>query len=398
MSQNAFSSALSLGSLRQAFGTIFHAASPRSRNTVGVDDTSINDFRADEKAQLNRLARDIRQRRFHFDSLRPHLIPKPNDKYRLVCVPTVRDRVVQRALLDYLAERYADKLANKISYGFIKQRGVKKAVVDACKLRTSHPWVFKTDITSFFDRIERPRLADALRKIIRERSLHGVLLGALSCEIQTVKGSTGKRIRALGIHHGRGVRQGMPLSPFFSNIMLAGFDRSIEAHGYHAVRYADDLIFFADSREECEALAQYCAQELGKIGLEIPPVDAGTKSVIYAPEQAAEFLGVSLAPFGAGYRVELAVSQIERVRSSLLALGSLNELVSRRITLPKLGHVLAVRKNGYLAAYDMCQNVDELERGLADLEQRILKKIYQEGLHINLATLSGEARAFLGLR
>ncbi len=120
--------------------------------------------------------------------------------------------------------------------------------------------------------------------------------------------------------------------------------------------------------------------------------------MIYAPEQAAEFLGVSLAPFGSGYRVELAASQIERVRSSLLALGSLNELVSRRITLPKLGHVLAARKNGYLAAYDMCQNVDDLERGLADLEQRILRKIYQEGLHINLATLSGEARSFLGLR
>ncbi|QCP48433.1 RNA-directed DNA polymerase [Trinickia violacea] len=398
MPSNAFSTVFSQGALRDAWRYLLSATSRQSRNTVGVDDVSINDFLSDEKGQLNRLVRDVRQQSFRFSLLRPHLIPKSNGKDRLICVPTVRDRIVQRALLDFIATRYADKFANNVSYGFVKKRGVKKAVVDACALRAEHPWVFKTDITSFFDRIDRSRLTSAIRRSIRERSLHETLLGAVSCEIQPAGGNTGRRIKQLGIRRGLGVRQGMPLSPFFSNIMLADFDRSIETRGLRAVRYADDLIFFADSRDACEALAAFCAEQLGRIGLEIPPVAAGTKSVIYAPEQPAEFLGVSLVPITAGYRVELTRSQIDRVRDQLLALGSINELVARCITLPKIGQVLTARKNGYLAAYDICHNIDALEHGLADLEQRILRQLYRDGLHIDLGRLSNVARTFLGLR
>ncbi|MFM0382756.1 hypothetical protein PQQ71_05450, partial [Paraburkholderia dipogonis] len=113
MPNNAYSSVLSLPALNDAWRTIFRKASPRSRNSVGVDNVSLNDFRSDEKAHLNRLARDLRSKTFQFTSLRPHLIPKSNGKDRLICVPTVQDRVVQRALLDFLSVRYAGKLANK---------------------------------------------------------------------------------------------------------------------------------------------------------------------------------------------------------------------------------------------------------------------------------------------
>jgi hypothetical protein len=36
---------------------------------------------------------------------------------------------------------------------------------------------------------------------------------------------------------------------------LIDFDRSVQAGGFAAVRYADDLIFFADSHQECLDLA-----------------------------------------------------------------------------------------------------------------------------------------------
>jgi RNA-directed DNA polymerase len=396
MPTNAFVSVLSSSALSAAWRSIFTRASPRARKTTGVDDISIDDFRADEKGRLNRLTRDLRQAEFRFDRLRPHLIPKANGKDRLICVPTVRDRIVQRALLEFLSTRYADKLANKVSYGFIKQRGVKKAASDACKLRALYPWVFKTDITSFFDRIDRDRLCDALRKCVRERSLHTILSDAVRCEIQPVSGGAERRIRRLGIVPGSGLRQGMPLSPFFSNVMLGDFDKTIEKRGFRAVRYADDLVFFSASREDCLTLASFCAEELGRIGLEVPPIEQGSKSVIYAPAEAAEFLGVCLSPSNGSYRIELARTQIERIRDELLALGSVDELVSREILLPRLGYILAIRRSGYLAAYDVCENVGDLDRELSAIEQRVLRKIY-EGLGINLAKLSGISRKFLGL-
>ncbi len=56
-----------------------------------------------------------------------------------------------------------------------------------------------------------------------------------------------------------------------------------------------------------------------------------------------------------------------------------------------------LRRNGYLAAYDMCHNVEDLGRELDKLEQRVLRRIYSEGLGIELAKLSPVARNFLGL-
>ncbi|MBB5468587.1 retron-type reverse transcriptase [Paraburkholderia sp. CI2] len=397
MGKNAYSSALSPEALRDAWANLFKKASPRSRNSTGVDDISINDYRADEKARLNRLFRDLHRKSFQFSDLRPHLIPKSADKYRLICVPTVQDRIVQRALLDFLSSRYADRLANKVSYGFVKERGVKKAVKDACNLRAKHGWVYKTDIASFFDKIDRALLQRALKSAIRERSLHALLGQAIVCEIAPVKGSAATRIHRLGIKRGEGVRQGMPLSPFFSNIMLGGFDRTIEQRGFPAVRYADDLIFFASSRDECEDLAQFCSEHLMQLGLTVPPIEPGSKSVIYEPDQPAEFLGVSLVRHHSSYRVELTSEQIAAIRDELLKLGSVPELVSRKITLPKLGQVLSLRRNGYLAAYDVCHNVADLERELGKIEQRVLRRIYSDGIGVNLAKLSGAARTFLGL-
>ncbi len=315
----------------------------------------------------------------------------------MICVPTVQDRIVQRALLNFLSDRYADRLANKISYGFVTNRGVKKAVHDACEIRAKYGWVYKTDIASFFDSIGRLHLERALKAVIRERSLHPLLVQAIGCEISATKGSVAKRINRLGIKAGRGVRQGMPLSPFFSNIMLAGFDRAIAQQGLRAVRYADDLIFFASSRGECEGVAEFCAHHLAPIGLTVPPVEPGSKSVIYEPDQAAEFLGVSLVRHQSSYRLELTQEQIVAIRDDLLKLGSVQELVTRGVALPKLGHTLMLRRNGYLAAYDMCHNVEDLGRELDKLEQRVLRRIYSEGLGIELAKLPPVARNFLGL-
>jgi len=54
--------------------------------------------------------------------------------------------------------------------------------------------------------------------------------------------------------------------------------------------------------------------------------------------------------------------------------------------------------NGFLAAYDLCENVDEMKGSLEDVEQKTLLALYKNGLGINTKTLSAEARTFLGLR
>lgn len=394
---SAFTSATKWDSLNSVWRALNKKSHPSSRNTSGVDDISINDFARDEKAYLNKLCHSFKDRRFRFSKLKPHLIPKTDGRDRVICIPTVNDRIVQRALLSQLANKYHHRFANKISFGFIKNRSVADAVSIACIQRKKKPWVFKTDIASFFDSVDRNILAQAIKKNIREKSLHELLVEASACEIHCASPSDKKRIAKLRIKEGLGIRQGMPLSPFFANLLLLQFDEAIQVKNYACVRYADDLIFFAQSENECKEIAEFCSEQLDKLRLTIPKIGKGSKSTIYDPGAPAEFLGLGLCLDNGKYVLRLMPKQFERIRETFLQMASVKELLSRKITLSRLGWAIESRKGGYLQAYKNCSNRHELEHFLHDIHQKILKKILVSELNVDIRKLTTEARTFLSL-
>jgi retron-type reverse transcriptase len=384
--------------IRYAWYEILSNSTSKSRNTLGNDGLSINDFLGDEKTNLRLAQRAARTVGYKFKTLRPYVIPKPNSpKFRVICVPTVQDRIIQRSLLNFLELKYGGRLANQISYGFIRGRTVREAVKQACELRKAHPWVLKTDITSFFDRVDRQILMTSVRRFVRETSLLNLLDSAIHCEIETKSVSAKRKIADMGIEVGKGIRQGMPLSPFFANIYLYEFDNWIHKEGFRAVRYADDLIFFLDSEAACHALRDRCALELKKLGLSIPEFEDKSKSVIYRPENAAEFLGLGLRKKAKGYALEVMPEQIQAIKGELGKFASVKEMNSRGISLATLGQRLTAKKSGYYAAYDCCANLKELERNMEDVTKNALRRLYQRDLHIDLSLLSAEARTFLML-
>ncbi|MFC3532315.1 reverse transcriptase domain-containing protein [Vogesella facilis] len=388
---------LSYPHLEQSWRGLFSSTRPTARNTIGIDGISINDFSTDPIAHLRNLSNHVRSPNFQFQKLKPHIIPKVNGKYRLICVPTVNDRIVQRSLLIFLSEKYQKQLANNISFGFIKDRGIQKAARTACFYRTKKQWVLKTDIQSFFDNIDRNILAASIKRSIKEKSLHNILISASSCEIFSTSKSEKSKILALGIIEGHGIRQGMPLSPFFSNLILSPFDHIIIKKKILAVRYADDLIFFATSRSECEDIFQLCQESLSTLGLHLPSISSSSKSIIYEPDQPAEFLGLGLCKKTAEYKISLLPEQREKIRQRILDLGSIKELLARKINLSSLGKAIDNRISGYLSAYDCCDNIEDLERELHDLGMKVKRRVLFDELKIPYSSLSSEARRFLGV-
>ena len=396
-SSNTYQRVFTHAQLTSGWRELLGSARPASRNTVGVDGRSLNDFARDPKGEILSLATDLRRENFAFSPLNAHLIPKASGKDRLICVPTVRDRVVQRTLLRFLSSKYRDKLANKISYGFVQGRTVQNAAGIACRLRDTHQWVLKTDIRSFFDQIDRALLGRAINRLVREKSLHRILFSAMSCEIGPVARTKQKRILNLGIKQGLGIRQGMPLSPFFSNIILLPFDTEIESSGIRAVRYADDLIFFADSRKSCENILEKCKEILHQLKLSVPGLEENTKTVIYEPDQPAEFLGLGINKQRSRYELELLPAQASEIRRRILALGSVKELLAQRITLANLGRAIDSRISGYVAAYDCCSDIEKFEHELNSLGMKVRRRLYRDELKIPLTELGADARAFLDI-
>ncbi|MFQ6404710.1 reverse transcriptase domain-containing protein [Methylophilus sp. 'Pure River'] len=396
---NALHSIASYEALHTAWKRLFNEARPKSRDTYGIDKVSLNDFKVNEVANLKQISNELRHGKYTFLGLKPYFIPKPGGKLRLICVPCTRDRIVQGALLNFLSERYTSRFSNAVSYGFLKDRGVKKALLIAQSKRTAKPWVLKTDIKSFFDNIDRVDLKLKLKKVVRETSLHPLLNSIVDAEIVTFTRTERKKVASLEIKQGRGVRQGMPLSPFFSNVVLENFDKATTKAGYSALRYADDLIFFGPNNDFCKEIERFCIRELSRIDLAIPPSGIhGSKTVIYDPTQDADFLGLTISPSGKGYIVKVSDQQIAKIVETFNDLSKVSELVARKLSLGNLGNYLRARKAGFINAYDACTNLASLESQLDDVEQRVLRILYVKELGINLSEISAEAYGFLGLR
>lgn len=398
MSDSAFDKALSKEALRLAWDDIYSNASAKSKKTMGIDSLNLHDFADDHITKIQQLNRRLKRKSFGFSELRAFIIPKSSgNSFRIICVPTVSDRIVQRALVRYLGERYGSRLSNKVSYGFVKGRTVQQAAKRACQLRAEANWVFKTDITSFFDRISRALVHERIEAVFRERSLWPILHEAVECEVHEDSRKITDCLKKKNIQRGVGLRQGMALSPMMSNLLLQSFDQKIEKWRLNAVRYADDLIFFGRSRDECLSIRDFCESELGSLGLSIPPVEENSKSVIYAPNEAAEFLGAEISPSALGYSLQVPRQKMVKIREDILSLGSIKELNSRGVTIKSFGFLLAAKIGGFVAAYEFCENTHDLERVLEKAEAEALKRIFTLGLGVDLRRIDSDARAFLGI-
>jgi retron-type reverse transcriptase len=151
----------------------------------GIDGVSAQQFAAKLDTHLQTLTKTLRNGTYGPSRLRAVLIPKPNsEKFRLICIPTIRDRIVQRTIVNYLVENKKFPIYNSSSYGFIKGRGTQSAIARAVALRSKYDWCLKTDIEAFFDRIPRAYLKDRVNAALRANSLAPLIDKIIDCEIK----------------------------------------------------------------------------------------------------------------------------------------------------------------------------------------------------------------------
>jgi retron-type reverse transcriptase len=317
---------------------------------------------------------------YDYSSLRGVVVPKKDPmQKRVICIPTVRDRLVQRALLGTIAAR-APKLGivNDVSFGFIKdsngvRRGAHAARNVAVQQRRVKPWAFKADIAAFFDRIPREELLHDFNRTFRLSSLTSLVGGAVSCEVDASDPFLRRILEDNGIKVGLGLRQGMPLSPILSNFLLRDFDRAFAERGHALVRYADDLAVFASSRDECEAIRELTETELAKLKLQLSP----EKTEICAPQEPVEFLGMELGlkDGTSTYCLTVSMRQIEKIRERFKSLHDLDFVISKGLDLPTLSQRLDHMKTGYRIAYGVADNFDTLNQQLNQWTENCLLKI-----------------------
>jgi retron-type reverse transcriptase len=248
---------------------------------------------------LDDLAGDVRERRYRPQPvlrIRPPFLAQPD---RALVVPTVRDRVLQRAVADLLRPRIEPLLTPACAA--FRKGGSATAAADRVGrwVEEGFAWALRADVAAFFDTIRPDLLLDKLRPFVDEPA--ALLLGRI--------------VRARVFDHDvliepvAGIPQGSPLSPLLANLYLADMDRRVVERHPRYLRYCDDLIVLERGEAEVVAARSLAASELSAVGLELNE----RKTQVARVEDGFTFLGYRFGPSGKGP----AVKSLEALRFRL---------------------------------------------------------------------------------
>ena len=141
--------------------------SSRGAKTPGVDGITKVHLQADLHTYLDEISNDLRTGNYQPMPARRIYIPKANSKQRPLGIPTLRDRIVQRAMLMAMEPIWENDF-HSLSYGFRPERSVHHAI-RTVKLQLTDGkasrgcWVVEGDLSSYFDTVHHKLLASCGR-------------------------------------------------------------------------------------------------------------------------------------------------------------------------------------------------------------------------------------------
>lgn len=98
-----------------------------NKGSHGVDGLSIDETIEYLKQNSKEIGRKLREGTYRPQPVRRVEIPKPDGGIRLLCIPTVTDRIIQQAITQVLSPIFENGFSDS-SYGFRPGRCAKQAV------------------------------------------------------------------------------------------------------------------------------------------------------------------------------------------------------------------------------------------------------------------------------
>lgn len=275
---------------RLRFTTLAHHLTPQflrssyeqlnRKGAPGVDGVTMEEFGRNLDENIDALWLELRSGKYRAMSVRRAWIPKDGGKLRPLGIPSVRDRVVQKALHTILSAVFEPCFLD-LSFGYRPGRSAHDALDRLGKLvnRSGTSTIVDADIEGFFDAVHH----DWLRKFLEDRISDRTILHLVGKFL-----NAGVMDNGLCVATEEGVPQGGPLSPLLANIYLhyvldLWFDRRVReaCDRCFLVRYADDFVAGFAHRGDAERFLAKLSQRLSEFGLKLS--EAKTKLVDFGP-------------------------------------------------------------------------------------------------------------------
>jgi len=258
---------------------------------AGLDGVTFKDIETQGEEQwLGNLQQELKDKQYRPSPLRRHWIPKANGKMRPLGIPTIRDRVVQMAVVMLIGPIFEADMQPQ-QYGFRPGLDAKMAVRRAYFhiTRGGRREVVDADLSDYFNTIPH----DALLKSVARRLSDGQVLQLIRAWLKAPVTEQDESGHWTSTATRRGTPQGGVISPLLANVYFRRFLLAWYGWGLatkldaQIVNYADDLVICCRPGNGQEAM-KWMRHIMSRLGL---TVNEEKTRLARLPGESIDFLG-----------------------------------------------------------------------------------------------------------
>ena len=209
-----------------------------NKGKPGVDKMTVEEVEGYFKENGEIIFSKIRVRKYKPLPVKRVEIPKGDGTKRPLGIPSVKDRVLQQAIVQVISPMCEEVFSN-YSYGFRPKRRCENAIAKALEyFNDGYDWVVDLDLSKFFDNVNQDILMILVYNIIKDGDTESLIRKFLQ---------SGVNIGGIISQTKIGTPQGGNLSPLLANIYLNQLDKELEKRELRFTRYADDVLICVKS-------------------------------------------------------------------------------------------------------------------------------------------------------
>src|SRR5213593_1204090 len=243
----------------------------RTEASAGVDGVTYKQYDGNTWEKIPILHGKLKSGEYRAQPLRRVYIPKEDGRQRPISIPSLEDKIVQRATVELLNAIYEQDFL-ECSYGFRPGRSPHEALDEVGRIICRRPisYVLEADIRTYFDSIVRSQLMEMIRRRVQDGSLLRLIQKWINIGV---------------IDDGRllltetGTGQGQTISPLLANIYLhyvldQWFENEVKPRlrgAAHEIRFADDAVLSFQYKEDAERVMEVLPKRFAKYGLTLHP-------------------------------------------------------------------------------------------------------------------------------